>query len=940
VAAISSNGTGGGNWSVSSTWSGGVVPGVGDSVTIVAGDTVTVDSTSITFGSSPASNGDALIINGTLNFGTISSATTFTCNGGIVVNSGGDITGDANGYINYIQIDNGTTNVNYPFRVLEGGGLHLTDSGARSTRYVEIASNASAGQPNIVVDTDVSSDWKAGDTIIVCTHVQNGTDEKKEIQSISGTTITLTTNLSAAHNTGASVYWLSRGWVIQPVNDSYRIRYISLINNTGTKNIDADNILFRKYSDGGSGKTGLYVSLGVGEVDMCATEGTGGSPLHFLTENQTMKNWLFAFSRNNSGFTSSFNYNTRNNFNNCYYVQTYPQFWIGSLNALNTWEGCRFDHNWINGYVFGGYSNIKNTTRNCLFKANYKGWVSTNLSTGNVSENDTYDSTLVVGVEWGGGGSVGEITVINPTNNASTQYNNNSPAYGCNSYVFQHNGNSEDNRWYQRYTVMQTSGSGLSDTTTRTAGTYALSITPSTSTNDKFSRKWAIKAGRNIAITGYVMKNSSYGSSTRPTVYLESGNGEINTSATMSDVNDTWEQFIVSGGVTEDTTFTFSMSGQSANSGAKCYFADMYIYVRKYGNVYVEYRIDSTQFITGVFSPEVIATNTFITMNEADAYAQTGISYDGSTITITEDHTLLEIYQYFQAWAVQKGNRHKPVPFNTNDGVNFTVSCDMEIDGCSVSGGGSIDLGSNTMTLSNGGDYDGVYIDSTGRNVPVSITGFVSGSRIQIYDNDRTTELFNDVVNNTSKKYWAIYTADTELRIRVMYVNGTSAKKWWTYTANMTNTGLSVAVSQEDDDVYNINAIDGSTVTECSVSGTTIRIYVDDPDNTITAQRIYNWYMYLLSTETGIADQDGQYITAIDPTHYVFNNSMKIVNQDTSNPLNIMGANIVPETGDATDIFDLSNGASIALNFNRVEYAHGLATKTDVQNASILSFIR
>lgn len=44
MATIASNGTGGGDWSSTLTWSGGVVPGSGDDVQIVAGDTVHADS--------------------------------------------------------------------------------------------------------------------------------------------------------------------------------------------------------------------------------------------------------------------------------------------------------------------------------------------------------------------------------------------------------------------------------------------------------------------------------------------------------------------------------------------------------------------------------------------------------------------------------------------------------------------------------------------------------------------------------------------------------------------------------------------------------------------------------------------------------------------------------------------------------------------------------
>jgi hypothetical protein len=76
----------------------------------------------------------------------------------------------------------------------------------------------------------------------------------------------------------------------------------------------------------------------------------------------------------------------------------------------------------------------------------------------------------------------------------------------------------------------------------------------------------------------------------------------------------------------------------------------------------------------------------------------------------------------------------------------------------------------------------------------------------------------------------------------------------------------------------------------------------------------------MLNSAAGIRDQSN-YITATDSTHYTFVSGLKIKNQDTANPLNITGANIVPDSGPSTDIYDLSNGASIALNFSRVEWA-------------------
>ena len=201
----------------------------------------------------------------------------------------------------------------------------------------------------------------------------------------------------------------------------------------------------------------------------------------------------------------------------------------------------------------------------------------------------------------------------------------------------------------------------------------------------------------------------------------------------------------------------------------------------------------------------------------------------------------------------------------------------------------------------------------------INVSGIVAGSRIQVYDLTNSTELANEIVAGTTFTLPKVYVSDLSLRLRLTNVNGLVAYEWYEVNGNFTTTGASFLANQQIDTVYGTNGVDGSTVSECSISGTIVRVYVDDPDNTTTAQRIYNWYQYMLFSEAGIRDQSGDYINATDSTHYVFDDSMKIINQDLVNPLNITGANIIPESGAATNVFDLTNGASIALNFNRVE---------------------
>ena len=428
------------------------------------------------------------------------------------------------------------------------------------------------------------------------------------------------------------------------------------------------------------------------------------------------------------------------------------------------------------------------------------------------------------------------------------------------------------------------------------------------------------------------------------------------------------------------------------------------------GYNYVSFDYSKSASAKGTDSVVLLDDNFITEANQATALAYTGIgvNHANQTVTVSSNHSVNELYDYLKALNFSsESERLYDQVMTTVDGNNFTLNYNLVIDGVALTGSGNINLGSNILTLPNGGTTtlsltggtlqlptagtfspvlgNGSTVDFTGAGtfnlgsaditgtinldtstnstvtvqlasgvsynnldevnitveeapltVTLTVSGIIAGSRIQIYDTDSSTELYNEIVAGTTWTDNVTYTSDTNVRIRLMYVDGAStAYRWWTATSTITSFGFSVNASQEANSTYTTNNIDGSTVTECSVSGTTIRIYVDSPSNTITAQRIYNWYQYFLFTEAGIRDQDGAYITATDSTHYTFADTMKIINQDTVNPLTITGANIVPTTGAATNVFDLTNGASIALNFNRVEgfaYSSGSGLSPEQSN--------
>jgi hypothetical protein len=147
------------------------------------------------------------------------------------------------------------------------------------------------------------------------------------------------------------------------------------------------------------------------------------------------------------------------------------------------------------------------------------------------------------------------------------------------------NDTDNDHRIYQPEGVIRTSGSGLDDTTTRTSGTYCITFLPYTShANSAGYLNWtqtkAVKANQSVVIQGYMRKNSSWGSASLPNVTLSSSDGEIDTSATMTDVDDTWEFFSLSGQVgASDTYIEIKYEADVHNASAAAYFADIMLII-------------------------------------------------------------------------------------------------------------------------------------------------------------------------------------------------------------------------------------------------------------------------------------------------------------------------------------------------------------------------
>ncbi len=203
--ASTSNGTGGGNWSSAATWSPAAVPTSTDSVTIVAGDTVTVDITTAT--------ASTTTVRGTLAFSTVNSSTFTLVQGSMTVAAGGTLTlGTAAtpipaGSTATLVLAYGGTAGQYGLTISNGGNFVVY--GTTKTPYTTATADASAGATSVSVNTPITG-WSNGDLITIDT-------EAVTITSISGGNVSFTPALTLNHSSTSpvTVANLSRNAVVR-----------------------------------------------------------------------------------------------------------------------------------------------------------------------------------------------------------------------------------------------------------------------------------------------------------------------------------------------------------------------------------------------------------------------------------------------------------------------------------------------------------------------------------------------------------------------------------------------------------------------------------------------------------------------------------------------------------------------------------------------------
>jgi len=230
MAAITSAATG--NWSATGTWTGGVVPVEGDTVTIQAAHTVTIDDSApatIIVGADSATA--AVAVAGTLRY--LSTATVdhtlqlkgdLSVTGYFEIGTAANPIGASRKFTILLNYSASLSADKYRFKASTYNTDGLKFYGTAPTTWkTRITNDVASGASSFV--TNDSTGWAANDYIAIG-YMKGGyasSDvEKIQISSVSGTTINVVGTLAQNHAATAVVINLNRNIIIKPYNTSYK----------------------------------------------------------------------------------------------------------------------------------------------------------------------------------------------------------------------------------------------------------------------------------------------------------------------------------------------------------------------------------------------------------------------------------------------------------------------------------------------------------------------------------------------------------------------------------------------------------------------------------------------------------------------------------------------------------------------------------------------
>ena len=304
------------------------------------------------------------------------------------------------------------------------------------------------------------------------------------------------------------------------------------------------------------------------------------------------------------------------------------------------------------------------------------------------------------------------------------------------------------------------------------------------------------------------------------------------------------------------------------------------IRIRKYGYTYLGF----SSSVSDKIKQEVrLVENSELVSNKTQAQAITGIglNFATSTITLTADHNAQALYDYYQYQLGESANMQYAEDF-TKSGSSFDFGdWNLVVDGCTYTGDITT---SGTITKSNDGKILGSATDASGTTtvLPWEVRNVEATTRLQLYNTTQSSLVVTQKLSGTAGNYVNASGAYEQseiavgdvIRLRCTCVVGAEAMLPVEITGVATTTGITFAVDQVADGVYNSNGIDGSAVSTLTADySSPMGVDVSDADGTASVKEMYAFFVYSTTTEDGV-DKWFKGILAIDQSNYQINTAI------------------------------------------------------------------